>query len=353
MVVGKAAVLDSFHALKEEESRNGPKWEVAALVCGPGISSKLGWDDDVRIGVEEFASSAMPFPLLLNLAPNAVGALCEAHNWSGSLRALGIKGGERPSNDIVAVLQHVATPQSLPAGSKPLTPGLSLWLDGVSDPGNVGTLIRSAAFVGVKRVLMTENCARPFGHKVVAASCGTSLCLDCSDVAHGSLASVVAGSTDSLARQASPCTRRYAVVVAEAGSAGCADKMEAGGGWPDGRGRSGTGPRPGQVLLEPFVGDEAGVHGDRSTRSEELWRRVHSAPTRLLVLGSEGSGLSDELRRELQHLARSESGEGGGLVVRACVQGMTQGWAGSPGACLNVSAAGAIMMANLAADARC
>src|SRR3954451_24305072 len=52
-----------------------------------------------------------------------------------------------------------------------LTPGdrLLLALDGVSDPGNLGTLIRTADWFGVGGVLLGQGCVDPFNEKVVRA----------------------------------------------------------------------------------------------------------------------------------------------------------------------------------------
>lgn len=53
-----------------------------------------------------------------------------------------------------------------------LTDGLSLYLDGVQDPGNLGTIIRTADWFGIRHVLCGEGCADPFNPKTVQSTMG-------------------------------------------------------------------------------------------------------------------------------------------------------------------------------------
>jgi len=49
---------------------------------------------------------------------------------------------------------------------------LCVYLHGVSDPGNVGTILRSALAFGATSVVLGPGCADPFGPKAVRASMG-------------------------------------------------------------------------------------------------------------------------------------------------------------------------------------
>jgi TrmH family RNA methyltransferase len=51
-------------------------------------------------------------------------------------------------------------------------PHKSIYLDGISDPGNMGTLIRTAAWFGIKSIFFSPNCVDPFNSKVVRSSMG-------------------------------------------------------------------------------------------------------------------------------------------------------------------------------------
>ncbi|MDZ4823096.1 MAG: RNA methyltransferase [Flavobacteriales bacterium] len=51
--------------------------------------------------------------------------------------------------------------------------GLSLVLDGMSDPGNMGTIIRTADWFGVEQILCSANCVELWNAKVVQATMGS------------------------------------------------------------------------------------------------------------------------------------------------------------------------------------
>ena len=51
-------------------------------------------------------------------------------------------------------------------------PNKSLYLDGISDPGNMGTLLRTAAWFGIKSIFRSPECVDPFNPKVVRSAMG-------------------------------------------------------------------------------------------------------------------------------------------------------------------------------------
>jgi TrmH family RNA methyltransferase len=50
--------------------------------------------------------------------------------------------------------------------------GVALWLEGVQDPGNLGAIVRAAAGLGARAVLLSPGCADPFGPLAVRGSAG-------------------------------------------------------------------------------------------------------------------------------------------------------------------------------------
>ncbi|MET0262436.1 MAG: TrmH family RNA methyltransferase, partial [Rariglobus sp.] len=72
-------------------------------------------------------------------------------------------------SDVFAVGKIERAP--LPHGA--LSDGLTLALDGIQDPGNVGTLLRIADWFKFDRVLLSPDCADLFSQKVINASMGS------------------------------------------------------------------------------------------------------------------------------------------------------------------------------------
>lgn len=106
-------------------------------------------------------------------------------------RAWAVQGGlrghvePRTPNGLAAVAR---TPDRVPPSGAGGTP-LHLVLVGVGDPGNVGTLLRTAEAVGATSVLLTDGSVDPWSPKVVRASAGSVLRVP---VDHGPAAQVLA-----------------------------------------------------------------------------------------------------------------------------------------------------------------
>lgn len=67
---------------------------------------------------------------------------------------------------------------AMPAAVAAVDPGKdAILLDGVQDPGNVGTLLRTAAAAGVKQALLSTGCASAWSPKVLRAGQGAHFLL--------------------------------------------------------------------------------------------------------------------------------------------------------------------------------
>ena len=85
------------------------------------------------------------------------------------------------SNNDLSQLSFLTTPQKAIAvfkipNSLPLqniNSGIQLVLDGISDPGNLGTIIRLCDWYGIKNLICSENTVDCFNPKVVQATMGS------------------------------------------------------------------------------------------------------------------------------------------------------------------------------------
>lgn len=68
--------------------------------------------------------------------------------------------------------QGVSAVCRLPPAAVITAGGCYIYLDGLQDPGNTGTILRTAAAFRLDGVLFGENCADPFSPKVVRSSAG-------------------------------------------------------------------------------------------------------------------------------------------------------------------------------------
>ncbi len=120
-----------------------------------------------------------------------------------------IAGGWRPiavverdvdmSNDVFDTLAETKSPQNViglferPRGDARAILArhdtIAIALDGVQDPGNVGTIVRLAAAFDAAGVLLLPGCADPFGPKAIRASAGAILNVAVADIAMSDLLS--------------------------------------------------------------------------------------------------------------------------------------------------------------------
>ena len=125
-------------------------------------------------------------------AADGVKLLEEAARWCGGLETvLTTPGTALPplpptvrvaeiSRELMAYASQMQAPQGalficrIPAEQAlPLRPG-AVVLDGIQDPGNLGTILRTADALGAPLVVLTEGCADPWNPKTVRASMGAS-----------------------------------------------------------------------------------------------------------------------------------------------------------------------------------
>ena len=70
-------------------------------------------------------------------------------------------------NQVVAILQQLENKEPV------LQNELTLYLDGIQDPGNFGTIIRIADWFGIENIICSDNSVDCFNPKVVQSTMGS------------------------------------------------------------------------------------------------------------------------------------------------------------------------------------
>ncbi len=79
---------------------------------------------------------------------------------------------EKAPEGVIAVSEWLSA-MHRPLTAEPLSAGATLLLESVRDPGNLGTVIRSARAFGVENLILTADCADIYNPRTIRAAMGT------------------------------------------------------------------------------------------------------------------------------------------------------------------------------------
>ncbi len=108
------------------------------------------------------------------LARPAARELAERHGGRTLIVAESLLAATASLPASVGLLAIAATPRPAALAHA----DFSLLVDDVQDPGNVGSMLRSAAAAGVAQVLLSKHCAFAWSPKVLRAGQGAHFCVD-------------------------------------------------------------------------------------------------------------------------------------------------------------------------------
>lgn len=192
--------IRSLVARKRERDRERSFVIEGVRLTGQALASGVS-PSLVLYAPDQLAATAGGHALLEQLASNPVAHQATARVVAAAADTVNPQG-------IVAVVPHPSPPTFLPSPPSGASPGLSLILDAIQDPGNVGTLLRSAEAVGIGQVWCTRGTADVYSPKVVRAAMG----------AHFSLVILEEGEWESLGRLLAEVPRIYAATAAVEGA---------------------------------------------------------------------------------------------------------------------------------------
>jgi TrmH family RNA methyltransferase len=128
--------------------------------------------------------------------------------------------------EVMAHISDTETPQGLiavmpmPDLPIPSTISLALILDGVADPGNLGTILRTSAAAGVDVVILAPHCVDPYNPKVLRSAMGAHFRVPIArkfwpdiSLEYGSLPTYLADTNGKMIYHAVDWTRPTAVII--------------------------------------------------------------------------------------------------------------------------------------------
>ncbi len=203
----KVALLRSLHTPKgRAEAR-------AFFVEGPHV---VGAALDARLtpslllyDPETLGRTAEGRALLERIA-QAPEAAAEGEALEASPRVIAHASDTQTPQGIVGAIQlDDVAPEKLRTRRRGRFRPLVLVLDALADPGNLGTILRSALAADVDEVLLTRNCVDPYNPKVVRAASG----------AHFHLPLAVQQTWEQIAQRLAGAPKTAQIALAEAGAA--------------------------------------------------------------------------------------------------------------------------------------
>ncbi len=113
---------------------------------------------------------------LLNSTLNIRQIYATEANWlqsyKGSLKVEEISAAElKQISSLETPNQVLALVEKKPVNS--IIPGLAVMLDGIQDPGNLGTIIRIADWFGIEHIIASKDTADEYNPKVIQATMGS------------------------------------------------------------------------------------------------------------------------------------------------------------------------------------
>ena len=147
--------------IRSLSTRHGRKNSDLCLCDGPRASSeilKLRPDLIQSIYLREGSEFALDYPAEpVRLPPAEFDRICNTVHSQG----------------ILLVLKR---PEMIPVQKKIVSPFIFL-LDRVADPGNFGTMVRTARAVGLPEVFLTSGCVDPYSDKSIRSASGAQFAL--------------------------------------------------------------------------------------------------------------------------------------------------------------------------------
>jgi RNA methyltransferase, TrmH family len=168
--------------MKTVAARDNPGYKAMARLAASGSERRRSGAsilDGAHLVAAFLDSGATPEELMVNRAGLADPEVARLVERSAPARVTLLSDALFASLSTVesptGIIARVATPAARPV---PADAALVLALEAIQDPGNVGTLLRSAAAAGAGHVLLSAQCAFAWSPKVLRSAMGAHFALN-------------------------------------------------------------------------------------------------------------------------------------------------------------------------------
>ena len=126
---------------------------------------------------------------LITYRPEIIEAIYASETWSSLENSKDLNIILTSPKDLERMSQHTTVPSvialvNIPKGVhlEALRQKFYLFLDQIADPGNLGTIIRTADWYGYKQIFISPNCVDLYNSKVIQAAMGSHFRVDCIEI---------------------------------------------------------------------------------------------------------------------------------------------------------------------------
>ncbi len=165
--------------MKEIASRDNPRYKaLRGIAAQAGRAGQPAVLEGVHLCQAWLTHRGLPELAVFDLERQHEPALAALRQAVPAQACIGLPGrllaqleSVETSQGVMFVVQPAAQPLPVRLGDN------SVWLDRVQDPGNVGTLLRTAAAAGIRQVLLSSGCAAAWSPKVLRSGQGAHFAL--------------------------------------------------------------------------------------------------------------------------------------------------------------------------------
>lgn len=126
---------------------------------------------------------------LITSQPESIDSIYACDSWKPPAHAKNLNIVLASNKDLERMSQHTKVPSVIALVNFPKSKNFKLiqqkfylYLDHIADPGNLGTIIRTADWYGHKQIFLSPNCVDLYNQKVIQSAMGSHFRMQCFEI---------------------------------------------------------------------------------------------------------------------------------------------------------------------------